>query len=199
MTNAIIKTIPKILTSLFVITLLSGCATTGAEYRADSYSVDAINTKVQAKTIEIIALLPAQVTVSNAKQKNDATKIGALLGGILGAATGNTVRTNRTTSLTNTLAGGAVGAGVGGVSGSLVSEQVQVPGIQITYRQTVIEDIEDVVNGKRVTKTVKHKKTFISAQVGKMCEFKNGVALLVETVKAETRIQPNSACPVAKG
>ena len=160
--------------------------------------MDAINTKVEAKTIEIIAILPAQITVSNAKQKKNATKIGAMLGGLLGAGLGNAAP-SRTDSLTNTLAGGAVGVGIGGVSGSLVSEKIQVPGIQITYRQTVIEDIEDVVNGKRVTKTVKHKKTFISAQVGKVCEFKNGIALLVETVKAETRIQPNSSCPVAKG
>ncbi|RKF20371.1 glycine zipper 2TM domain-containing protein [Alginatibacterium sediminis] len=168
---------------------LSGCAATGEQHRADSYNVDAINTQVEAKTIEIVAILPAKVAVDNSANKENAQMAGAIIGALVGAAAGS-----ESNSRYGTAAGGVAGAGVGSAIGSTVEDTTMVDGVQLTYRQEVIEDIETVVDGKRAVETVKHKKTFISAQVGAMCEFKNGVALLVTTVRNETRIQPNNAC-----
>lgn len=170
---------------------LAGCTATGEQHRSDTYQAAEVNQKIEAKTIEIIAILPARVAVDNTAGKEAAQTTGVIAGALLGGVLGNQ---------SNSSSGTAVGAGAGGLAGaaigSTVEDVVMVDGIQLTYRQEVIEDIEDVEDGKRVTRTVKHKKTFTSTQVGKQCEYKNGVALLVTTVKDETRIQPNSACPV---
>jgi outer membrane lipoprotein SlyB len=39
-------------------------------------------------------------------------------------------------------------------------------------------------------------QTFNSAQVGQICEYVPGKAIVVETGPGTTRIQPNATCPV---
>ncbi len=170
--------------------LLSGCSATGNTHRPDTYTVDQVNTSIEAKTVKIIAILSAKVAVDNSQNKKNAQLAGGLLGAITGAAVGN----NSSYRYGSTV-GGVAGAGVGAAVGSTVEGTTMVDGVQLTYRQEVIEQVKDVKNGEKVLKYVKHDKTFISAQVGKPCEYKNGIALLVTTVKGNTRIQPNSACP----
>ena len=124
---------------------LSACATPGEENRADSYTADQVNARQEAKVVNILAILPAKVQVSNA-QNQRAAQIG--------------------------------GAGVGVGAGSLVPGKVMVQGVSLTY-------VED-------------GHTFNSAQVGKLCEFKLGQAIMVQTAPNVTRIQPNTACPTGK-
>jgi hypothetical protein len=76
------------------------------------------------------------------------------------------------------VASAAGGGAVGALTGSLVPGQVLVDGVSITY--------ED------------HGSTYSSAQVGRLCEFVPGRALLISPTQTETRIQPNATCP-AKG
>ncbi|BCV65367.1 glycine zipper domain-containing protein [Shewanella carassii] len=172
--------------------LIGGCQSTGEEFRSDSYTTEQVNTAIEARTVEIITTIPAKVAVDNTEGQKQAKSAGMLLGAIVGAAIGSTNDSQ------SAAIGGLAGGAAGHVSGNLVDNKVMVDGVQITYRQEVIEDLEDVVDGKRVTQAVKHMKTFISAQVGRSCEYQPGVALLVQTVKGNTRIQPNAACPKPK-
>ncbi|MDS0093363.1 hypothetical protein QU614_24230, partial [Enterobacter hormaechei subsp. xiangfangensis] len=41
-------------------------------------------------------------------------------------------------------------------------------------------------------------KLFTSTQVGKPCQFTTGLAVVISTKNNETRIQPNTTCPVKK-
>jgi outer membrane lipoprotein SlyB len=79
----------------------------------------------------------------------------------------------------NALAAGTVGAVGGGVvgsaAGSLVPGQVLVDGVSITYTD--------------------HGDTFNSAQVGRLCEYAPGQAIMISTSPTETRIQANATCP----
>ncbi|MFP3098520.1 hypothetical protein I4W53_20105, partial [Kluyvera sichuanensis] len=38
-------------------------------------------------------------------------------------------------------------------------------------------------------------KVYTSTQVGKACQFTNGLAVVISTNYNETRIQPNATCP----
>lgn len=171
--------------------LLSGCAANGSSHRADTYTVDQVNTSIEAKTVNIIAILNAKVAVDNTEGKKNAQVAAGILGAVTGAILGN-----QSSSSYGSTVGGVAGGIIGVGAGSIVENTTMVDGIQLTYRQEVIEKIEDVKDGKKISEYVKHDKTFISAQVGKTCEYKNGIALLVTTVKGNTRIQPNSTCPV---
>ena len=73
------------------------------------------------------------------------------------------------------MAGGAIGGAVGAGAGSLVGSTVLVDGVTIGYSED--------------------NHIYTSTQVGKMCEFKQGVALVVTAKANETRIQPNAQCP----
>ncbi|ODQ33293.1 hypothetical protein [Burkholderia ubonensis] len=151
---------------------LAGCATPGMENKADAYNVLDVNQRQEVRTIEILTILPGKVQVSNEQNKKTAQLAGAMLGAIAGAAIGGTTGPggwNRTG--VGTVAGGAVGA----AAGSMVNDKVLVDGVQIMYRDG--------------------KSAFASAQVGRVCEFKPGTALMVGSGKT-TRIQPNSQCPV---
>ncbi|MFA6095062.1 MAG: hypothetical protein WC757_04225 [Candidatus Paceibacterota bacterium] len=66
---------------------------------------------------------------------------------------------------------------IGVAAGSLVADKVLVDGVSISYSQ--------------------NEEMFSSAQVGKLCEFKPGTAIMISTSQSETRIQPNAVCPVA--
>lgn len=158
---------------LLSLAVLAGCQATGEEYAANVYKADQVNSKQEAKTVQILAVMPAKIEVSNEKQKKTAQVAGAVGGALLGAALGNQASSHRDAAT----AGGAVVGGVGGAAaGSLVKDKVLVDGVSLTY-------VED-------------GKTLNSAQVGKICEFQPGMAIVISTSETETRIQPNTACPV---
>ena len=150
---------------------IQGCAT-GANLQSNVYTANEVNQRQAAAVVDILAVLPAKVEVSNEEAQRLAQAGGSVLGAIGGAAIGNNVRN---ANAGTTLVGGIAGARVGGVAGSLVPGKVLVDGVSLTY----------VENGQ----------TFNSAQVGKLCEFKPGNAIVVSGNPSETRIQPNSQCP----
>ncbi|MBV9249299.1 MAG: hypothetical protein JO227_08660 [Acetobacteraceae bacterium] len=152
---------------------LAACAQPGTEAGANVYSEAQVNTRQQAGVVNILAVMPAKVQVSNAQNQRAAEVAGGLLGAVAGAALGGGLAHH------NTLAAGTIGAAGGGLfgaaAGSLVPAQVLIDGVSITY--------ED------------HGSTFSSAQVGRSCEFVPGRAVMISTTSAETRIQPNNVCP----
>ena len=157
--------------ALTISAMITGCSTSGEQYQANVYTAGQVNSRQAAKTVKILAVLPARIEVDNTEGKQNAQMIGGVLGAIAGGVLGNKT-TNHSGSGT---AVGAV-AGAGAVGGSLVKDKVLVDGVSITY-------VED-------------GQTYNSAQVGKTCEFTPGVALVVSSDDAETRLQPNATCPV---
>ena len=61
-----------LLTSLLCVTAIAGCQATGEEYAANVYKADQVNSRQEAKTVQILAVMPAKIEVSNAKQKKAA-------------------------------------------------------------------------------------------------------------------------------
>jgi outer membrane lipoprotein SlyB len=151
---------------------VSGCAATGEANRADVYKAGQVNSAQEAKTVKILAVLPAKVEVDNKEQQKQAQVGGAVLGAILGGVTGNAMNNHNSGVAAN---GAVIGGGVGLAAGSLVKDKALVEGVSITY--------------------VFKKKTLHSAQVGRLCEFERGTAIMVSTTANETRIQPNATCP----
>ena len=140
--------------------------------QANVYKAGQVNQAQEAKTVQILAVMPAKVEVDNADQKKAAQVGGAIFGAILGAALGGMAKNNPGAAT----AGGAVGGGVvGAAAGSLVKDKILVDGVSLTY----------LIMGK----------TLNSAQVGKSCEFAPGMAVMISTSPTETRIQPNKECP----
>jgi outer membrane lipoprotein SlyB len=157
---------------------LAACAQPGAESAANVYSQGQVNTRQKADVVQVLAVMPAKVQVSNAQNQRAAQLAGGILGAAGGAGLGAGLAGH------NALAAGTVGAVGGGVvgaaAGSLVPGQVLVDGVSITYTQ--------------------HGQTFNSAQVGRLCEYAPGQAIMISTSATETRIQPNATCPPpAKG
>jgi outer membrane lipoprotein SlyB len=146
-----------------------GCQTTGEQYKASTYTAAQLNSKQSAKTIDIIAILPAKVALDNSEAKKKTQGGAALLGSIVGAALGS--GRDSGTALVGGLAGGVVG----GLAGSVVSDTALVDAVSITYSE--------------------NNEIFTSTQVGLACEFKVGTALVITTQSNETRVQPNAACP----
>lgn len=154
---------------------LSGCASDGSLYRSDVYQASQVNQAQNVRTVQIVALNSGKVAVNNEEARGDAQTIGTVFGALAGAVVGNQVQHSNTSRV--------VGAGVGGVLGNLAGataggkSQQLVDGVQITFR-----------DGKNL---------FNSAQVGQLCEFKLGSAILVSQSATETRIQPNNpnGCP----
>jgi outer membrane lipoprotein SlyB len=170
------KNMKKITLSVIALTIsamITGCSTSGEQYQANVYTAGQVNSRQAAKTVKILAVLPARIEVDNTEGKQNAQMIGGVLGAIAGGVLGNKT-TNHSGS--GTAVGAVAGAGVGAVGGSLVKDKVLVDGVSITY-------VED-------------GQTYNSAQVGKTCEFTPGVALVVSSDGAETRLQPNATCPV---
>lgn len=158
-----------ILIAVSVGLVLSGCQATGEQYRSDVYSAGQVNTAQQVQTVEIIAIQPAKVAINNDSDQLSSQVVGGVLGGILGAVLGHQVSDRRSGTNIGAIAGAALGAVAGGeVSGS----NSYVNGVQLTFR----------LNGR----------IFNSAQVGQMCEFKNGPAIMISTTPTNTRIQPNN-------
>ena len=159
----------KILCTMLACGVLAGCAS-GDMYRSDVYSTSQVNTAQQVQTVDIIAIQPARVAVDNQSNRNLTQLVGTALGGILGAVIGNQVDHHGSAGTTvGALAGAALGAGA---SSAVSPENSLVNGVQLTFR----------LNGR----------IFNSAQVGQMCEFKYGPAIMTSTSPTSTRIQPNN-------
>ena len=98
---------------------------------------------------------------------------------LLGAIAGAVIANQGSHSTSNKIAGGLAGGAIGGLAGQAAGggRQELVNGVQITFR-----------DGNRM---------FNSAQVGQVCEFKTGTAIMVSPSPNETRIQPNNpyGCP----
>ena len=160
-------------TLVFVATVsivsITGCAT-GQQYAANSYTAGQVNQRQAAATIEILAVMPAKVQVDNS-QGRKAAVVGL---GILGAVAGGLIGGNQ-----GAAAGGALLGGLaGGAAGSVVSNTNMVDGVSLAYKQA--------------------GQVFNSAQVGQLCQFKPGVAIMVSSGGNETRIQPNATCPTTQ-
>jgi outer membrane lipoprotein SlyB len=163
---------PILILSTVGLLLLNGCIlnSTGEKNRANSYRVSQINQKQTAEVIEILAVLPAQIEVDNSDAQKNRALIGAVLGAAGGAVLGNAIGGR------NTLAGGLIGGAAGVATASTTENTVLVEGVTITF--------------------VQDEKTYSSSQVGLSCEFKPGGAVMISTNATETRIQPNSSCPL---
>ncbi len=170
------KKLSAIVISTSLLTL-SGCMSTGEKHQANVFKANQVNSQQEVKVINIIAILPAKVEVSNKENKQAAQTAGAIFGAILGAAVNNN---QRNSTLGGNALAGAVGGAVGGATGSLVSDTTLVDGVSLTYK--------DVESGKVLN----------SAQVGLPCEYKTGEAIMISTSEKETRIQPNATCPKEK-
>lgn len=154
---------------------LTGCAATGENLKGNVYKAGQVNTTQNARGIKILKLMPAQVEVDNAQQKKQAQIAGGVLGALAGGLGGGFGGLGAAATTGTTVAGGAVGV----AAGSMVSDKVLVQGVTIAYSE--------------------NNAMFTSTQVGQLCEFKLGDAVLVSAANQnETRIQPNAACPVEK-
>jgi outer membrane lipoprotein SlyB len=153
--------------------VLAACQQPGADLQANVYRAGQVNQKQDAKVVRILAVLPAKIEVDNHQAKATAQLVGGLAGGLGGALIGNSVGHYRGT---NALLGGVAGGGAGALAGSLVPDKTLVEGVSLTY-------VED-------------GRTLNSAQVGRICEFQAGDAILISPVPNETRVQPNTTCPV---
>ncbi len=159
---------------LAVVSILSGCAATGANLQSNVYRAGQVNTAQAARSIKIITILPAKIEVDNSEQKKQAQVGGAILGALAGGLGGGFGGLGGLGTTGTTIAGGAVGA----AAGSLVSDKILVEGVSIAYSE----------NGKM----------FTSAQVGRACEYRPGATIIISTSPTETRIQPNASCPEEK-
>lgn len=158
--------------------VLSGCASDGNYYRSDVYSSSQVNQAQAVKTVELIAINPAQVAVNNDENTERGRVTGAILGAIAGAAIGN--HNNHSTS--SRVLGGLAGGALGGLAGDAVAGATgtsYVDGVQLVYRTS---------NGR----------VYQSTQVGRICEYKLGTAIMASSYNGETRIQPNNPYGCAK-
>ncbi|MEG5932494.1 hypothetical protein UXN85_20725 [Enterobacter hormaechei] len=151
-------------------TTLTGCANTGAEYAADVYAADQLNTRQETHTINILSVLPAKVKVDNKANKEAAQNVGMVLGAIAGAVLGY-----QSGNSWGTAAGGGAGGVIGAVATAGVKDKVLVDGVTISYKDG--------------------EKVYSSTQVGRQCLFTTGLAAVITTQTNETRVQPNATCP----
>jgi uncharacterized protein YcfJ len=166
------KTI-KIIASLTIIAM-TGCAATGQNLKGNTYKAGQVNSTQVARGITILKLMPAQIEVDNAQQRKQAQIGGALLGAVAGGLGGGFGGIGGLGTAGTTVAGGAIGA----AAGSMVADKVLVEGVTIAYSE--------------------NNQMFTSTQVGQMCEFMLGKAVIISTGPNETRIQTNATCPVEK-
>jgi outer membrane lipoprotein SlyB len=152
---------------------LTACQQPGADLAANVYQADQVNQSQDAKIINILALSPAKVEVSNAQNEHTAQVVGGLLGAVGGGLLGGNIGSG---GAGHVVAGAALGGVGGAAAGSLVPGQVLVSGVTIGYTEA----------GALHTST----------QVGEMCQFKMGQAMVVTTQANETRVQPNAVCPI---
>lgn len=155
---------------------LAACQAPGENLKANVYQANQVNQAQNATVINILAVLPAKIEADNTQRKQVAQVAGGVLGAVAGGVIGSSVA-GRHDQFGATVVGGAAGGVAGVAAGSLVPNTVLVDGVSLTYE----------VNGR----------TLNSAQVGQLCEYTPGKAVMVSTSPTETRIQPNATCPVA--
>lgn len=96
---------------------VTGCSSSGEQYSANVYKAGQVNSRQAAKTVKILAVMPAKIEVDNTEGKQNAQMIGGILGAVAGGVIGNKTSNH---SKTGTVVGVAGGAGVGAAAGSLV-------------------------------------------------------------------------------
>lgn len=161
--------------AMVVSLVLSGCQANADNYAADVYDTTQLNDKQETKTVNIISILPAKVSVDNAANKQVAQTFGAILGAVAGGVAGHNMGGRSGLATT----AGVVGGGTAGAAaGSLVKDKTLVEGVSLTYKDGT--------------------KLYTSTQVGHACQFTPGLAVVISTRTNETRIQPNASCPVKK-
>lgn len=164
-----------LISSLVSVLALTGCQSNADSSAADVYETSNLNGKQETKTVNLISILPAKISVDNTENKKAAQTFGAILGAVAGGVAGHNVGTG---SALGTGAGAVGGGAVGAAAGSLVKDKVLVEGVSLTYKEGT--------------------KIYTSTQVGKACQFTTGLAVVISTKENETRIQPNTTCPVKK-
>ncbi|MDX7990529.1 hypothetical protein FE394_18405 [Xenorhabdus sp. Reich] len=156
--------------------IISGCQSNADSFAADVYDTTQLNGKQETKTVNLISVLPARIAVENKSNKNAAQTFGAILGAVAGGVVGYNAGS---TGSHAGIAAGAIGGGaLGAAAGSMVNDKVIVEGVSLTYKEK--------------------NKIYTSTQVGRICQFTPGVALVITTKQNETRIQPNATCPDKK-
>ncbi len=158
-------------TAILALPLLSSCAQPGADLQANVYQAGQVNQVQNAKEITILTVMPAKVEVSNAQNQKTAEVVGGVLGAVGAGLLGGGLSHNANTGVGSAVLGGVAGA----AAGSMVNSTALVDGVTIGYNE----------NGQTLT----------SSQVGELCQFKPGAALVVSTSANETRVQPNAVCP----
>lgn len=162
--------------ALVTVLALTACQASGDELRSNVYTADQVNSHQDVVFADILVLAPAKLNIDNTRQKQTAQVVGGLLGAVGGGLLGSRLGGgNLLGTSVGVVGGGAAGAG----AGSLVADKVLVDAVSITYR-------------------TKDGHMSNSAQVGELCEYKLGNAVLVSMSPSETRIQPNTTCPVLK-
>lgn len=161
-------------TGVLALTLtMAGCAMEdGTRYRSDVYSAGSVNRVQAVETVEIVYISPAQVEVPVSGDRDRAQMTGMILGAIAGAAIGNHGHHSTSSRVMGGLAGGALGNLAGQAIGDRSSNEF-VDGVQLTYRG-------------------KDGRLYQSAQVGNLCEYRLGTAMLVAPRQGDARIQPNN-------
>ncbi|MCD8338919.1 MAG: hypothetical protein LUC43_01760 [Burkholderiales bacterium] len=156
---------------------LGGCQATGEQYRANVYGANQVNQAQEVQTVDIIALQPAKIVVNNQEYRAVNQGVGAVIGAILGGVIGGFIDRHGPAGAT---VGALAGAGLGAGTASYASPATRmVKGVQITFRV-----------GER---------TFNSAQVGEVCEYRLGPAIMTSTSPTSTRIQPNNSYGCGEG
>lgn len=154
--------------------LLTACAPVNTtQYAANTYTTAQLNSRQETKTVEIIAITPANILVDNTAQRHKAQTVGVLLGALAGGVVGHHSGSG---SNSNTAVGAGIGGAGGALAGSMVKGQVQAQGVSLTYRDA--------------------GRVYTSTEIGQPCQFATGIAVLFSTDRHETRIQPNATCPV---
>ncbi len=150
--------------------MMAGCAATGQNLRANTYEATELNQSQEVTAVNIISIMPAKINIDNSEQKKQAMVGGGLFGAVAGGVGGAFLGEAAGAAL-----GGLAGAAAGSVSGSLVNDKVMVDGVTLAYQ------IDSALKS--------------STQVGLVCEYKIGTAIMVKTSDINTRIQPNTTCP----
>ena len=160
-------------TPVLLAVALAGCQTPGEDLKANVYRADQVNQAQVANVVNILAVMPAKIEADNTQQKKAAELAGGVVGAFAGGALGSNMLNHN--KVGGALLGGAGGGVVGAGAGSLVPDKILVDGVSLTYEMK--------------------GRTLNSAQVGELCEYAPGKAVMVSTSPTEKRIQPNAQCP----
>ena len=158
---------------------LTGCVSDGGNrYRSDVYSVNNVNRVQRVETITIQSVTPAQIALPRNEGQDRSEITGTIIGAIAGAAIGN----HGHHSTSSRVMGGIAGAALGNLAGNAIGGQVS----------------SDYADGVQITWRGKDGNLYQSAQVGRLCEFKVGPALLVAPNSGDARVQPNNPLGCAR-